>query len=296
MRFLTVGLLLVSSAALGQTTLTLTVNNATNSTEVIGLNREDCGSSLPVTWTAQGNPCESMSIWVTTASSCAKAPAAGDLVLDPVPRENIVNRGTMTRSIAVNSLPLFTGTDAGTCGANEEDKVLRVCGFFKSSDLVGNCSTEVVSGTPPQLRFDTKRPPKPNLIDVVARDSALGVTLEAEDDSTVKVTARRVNADGTLGDEVSSDETTADDGTATLEGLENGVTYSVTAAATDQAENTSEASDPKQGTPIKSSGFYDDYVTAGGKETGGCGAAGGGLAGGALLAALGFWLSRRKQS
>ncbi len=295
MRFLTLGLLLVSSAALGQT-LTLTVNNVTDVNQTIGLNRDDCGTELPVIWTFSGaTPCEPMSLWVTTATSCPKAPATGDLVLDSVSTDLIINRGSTDRDIAVSSLPVFTG-DAGTCGSASVEQELRVCAFFKVRDFSNACNTEVTASSAPKLRFDTKPPSPPNIVEVTERDSALGVTVEGEEDSTIRVAARVVNADGTIGNEVASDETTSADGTATLEGLVNGTKYSVVATATDESDNTSVDSEAVEGTPVKSSGFFEEYVGAEGKETGGCGAAGGGIAGGAVLAALGFWLSRRKQS
>jgi hypothetical protein len=145
------------------------------------------------------------------------------------------------------------------------------------------------------VRFDTQPPPKPTITAVTPRDAALGVTVTAEEDATVLVTASLPGTDGGTGTEVASDTTTATEGLANLEGLENGVTYQIVARATDVAGNSTN-SDPSEGTPIKSNGFFEAYVGANGQETGGCGAAGGGLAGGAVLAALGFWLSRRKQS
>lgn len=297
MRFLTVGLLLVSSAALGQTTFTLTVDNVTDNTQPIGLNREDCGRDLDVIWTVSGvTPCEAMELWVTQSNSCSDdGPGTADLVLDSVPRDQIVTRGTTERQISVNGLPLFTAADGGACGSGEVEKEMRVCGLFRVADAVGSCNTEIKVSTAPRLRFDTKPPPKPTITSVVGRDSALSVEVDAEDNSTIRVVARRTDADGGTTD-VASDDTTATEGTATLEGLVNGVTYNVVAVATDQADNPSLESDPVTGTPVASSGFFDEYVDAGGKETGGCGAAGGGIAGGAVLAALGFWLSRRKQS
>ncbi|MFP2912767.1 MXAN_2561 family MXYO-CTERM-anchored protein [Pyxidicoccus sp. 3LFB2] len=299
MRFLLVGLLLFASTALGQT-LTLTVNNTTDNTRPIGLNRLDCARDLDLDWAFNGAACEPLDLWVTTSGSCRDAPATGDFPLESVPEGNVSVPGTVTRSIDVSRLPIFTGADggAGTCETADVEQTMRVCGVtFVANPLNPTaCDTAVRVSTAPQLRFDTRAPPKPTISGVAPRDSALGVTVTAEDDSTVRVVAYRLDGDGGVGGEAASDETTSIEGTAQLEGLENGVTYQVIAVATDTAGNASEQSDPSEGTPIASNGFLGEYLEAGGKETGGCGAAGGGIAGGAVLAALGFWLSRRKQS
>jgi uncharacterized protein (TIGR03382 family) len=296
MRFLLVGLLLFASTALGQVTLTLTVDNTTDTTKVIGLNREDCGTALDLDWTFTGAACAPLQLWVT-ASTCRNEPAPGDLVLPEVPRDRVSNQGTLQRSIPVNQLPIFASGDAGavTCATAELDQTVRVCGAtLVLNTLNNNCET-VFKNTPVQVRFDTQKPPKPTLDAVTPRDSALGITVTAEKDSTVIVTASLQEADGGVGAVVSRDETTATEGTAELRGLQNGVTYLVIAQATDVSGNFS-LSDPSTGTPVKTNGFYDAYVRAGGEETGGCGATGGGIAAGAVVAALGFWLARRKLS
>jgi len=297
MRFLLVGLLLSASTALGQT-LTLTVDNNTDPAEVIGLNRDDCGRSLSLRWTFNGTACEPLLLWVTTASSCRDEPGAGDYALDDVPANNVGTPGT--RPIVVSSLPIFSGADGGTattCATANVEQTMRVCGATRVQSIGTTCSSSPVVrvSTPPQVRFDTRAPARPAIAGVVPRDSALGVTVTAEDDSTVVVRAYPL-LDGGVGAEAASDETTAGEGTAELTGLQNGVTYQVIAVATDQSENESEPSEPGEGTPVASKGLLQEYINANGQETGGCGATGGGIAGGAVLAALGFWLSRRKQS
>jgi hypothetical protein len=297
MRFLSVGLLLFASTALGQT-LTLTVDTQTDPTKVVGLNDADCGRKLALKWTFNGIACEPLRLWVTAASSCKDDPVAGDYELDAVPASNVAAPGTLTRTIDVDKLPVFTGGgDAGTtaCADAKVEQTMRVCGVTAVTNGA-TCGLDVQVGTAPQIRFDTKPPPKPVISEVIARDSALGVTLTAEADSTVVVTATSMPADGGVGVEAARKEVSASTGTAELTGLENGVKYQVIATARDQAGNPGPPSDPSEGTPVKSNGFYEAYVDAGGQETGGCGAAGGGIAGGAVMAALGFWLSRRKQS
>jgi hypothetical protein len=295
MRFLPVGLLLFASTALGQT-LTLTVDNNTETNPTIGLNRDDCGRDLSVTWTFVGTACEAMQLWVTTGT-CGDAPAAGDYVLDEVPAGSVGVPGNERRSIDVERLPIFTTADggAGTCATARVDETMRVCAYTEAQTITG-CDAEINVSSPPKLRFDTQ-PPNPPTIDAVRpRDSALGVTVSGESDSTIVVTAYPLAEDGTVGEAASSDETTSTDGVAELANLQNGVTYRLTAVATDASGNPSEASAPAEGTPVASNGFLGGYLEEGGAENGGCGAAGGGLAGSAVLAALGFWLSRRKRS
>ena len=62
----------------------------------------------------------------------------------------------------------------------------------------------------------------------------------------------------------------------TLTGLENGVHYLVRGIAIDEADNRGAASEPVGTTPVPSSGFWENYRTAGGSEVG-CGASIGGL-------------------
>lgn len=283
---------------MGQT-LSLTVNNITDTSKAIGLNRGDCGDKLQVRWTLSGGvACQPMQLWVTKDSSCKSEPSAGDLQLPEVAINSVNNPGNLFREVAVNDLPVFTGADAGTgttCATAEVEQTMRVCAATTVNSTLNVCETVIRGNAPPLVRFDTQPPPKPTFTDVTPRDSALSVTVSAEADSTVVVTARPLDADGGVGDVVASDETSATEGLANLTGLENGVTYQLIAKATDVADNSTE-SDPTTGTPVKSDGFYEDYLGKGGHETGGCGAAGGGIAGGAVLAALGFWISRRKQS
>jgi hypothetical protein len=297
MRFLFVGLLLFASTALGQT-LSLTVDNITDTAKVIGLNSEDCGDTLQVRWTfTNGVACQAMQLWVTTSGSCKDEPGTGDYELQEVPASSVNTPGNLFREIQVDKLPLFTATDggAGTCSTAQVEQTMRVCASTTVQNSLLQCDTIVRVTSPVLVRFDTQPPPKPTIDAVTPRDSALGVTVSAEEDATILVTATLLDADGGTGTVVASDETTAVEGLANLEGLENGVTYQVIARATDVAGNSTD-SDPSEGTPILSNGFFAAYRGAGGQETGGCGAAGGGLAGGAVLAALGFWLSRRKQS
>jgi uncharacterized protein (TIGR03382 family) len=210
-----------------------------------------------------------------------------------------------------------------TCGALEREDTYRVCAVYKQAGgFLGTCDTSsatTVSSTP-DLKFiyDTRAPSAPGIEEVVPLDSALSVHVEASGDAsqvrvTVVRTATASDPDaGTDGGTESDAGTEADGGTVSapttvaevtqsvdqprfrVEGLENGVTYLITAKSIDAAGNESAASEAKQGTPVKTLGFYDAYIKAGGRESGGCDATGGGIAGGAMLAVLAFWLSSRR--
>jgi hypothetical protein len=82
---------------------------------------------------------------------------------------------------------------------------------------------------------------------------------------------------------------------ATIGGLTNGTTYSVTAYAFDAAENPSVASNAVDGVPEPVSSFWDVYKSRGGGETGGCGTGpAGALA--LLCAAAALLAARRRKS
>lgn len=301
MRLLLASVLLVSSAAFGQT-LTLQFQNEPDGELTVSRNR--CGGpNVPVLWGYTGTqaPCEQLRLWVTTDASCGKEAKATDYPLEAVPRENIITAGSVTRTLEIARLPIFTATDGGTataCGDYTNQTEMRLCGFTKAYDLTGfSCNVEVqVSGTVPTLTFDAKAPNPPSITNVISRDSELAVSVSAEEDSNVYVTAVALTDAGTPeGPEITSDEKVAGQGVLVVENLQNGVTYSLVARARDEADNTSDPSAEARGTPLKSSGIYEAYVNAKGEETGGCAATGGSIAGGALLAALGFWLSSRRK-
>jgi hypothetical protein len=123
-------------------------------------------------------------------------------------------------------------------------------------------------------------------------DSALNARVADAGGDPNRFRVRVTRAD--TGAEVASITQSVDQDLFRVNGLENGVKYQVEAFALDEVGNVSAASGSQEATPVKTSGFYQRYTDAGGDETGGCNVAGGGLAGGAMLAALGFWLSSRR--
>jgi hypothetical protein len=295
MRLTFVGFLLFASTALGQS---VTFQSSVAENNVIVVSKDECTLERTVTWTRTGVLCDKLNIWLSN-SDCSGEPGTDDVLLEELSVSSTATQGSET----------FTAAQALTrgglvCADQTENKSFKVCATTKRANNLGTgCESTATSvGTPTiELRLDPVPPPAPGAPTVTGLDKALSVSVEAPDDADlmqVHVFAQATGADGGVepGASITSKEQTADNTDFRLEGLENDVEYFVRARAVDAAGNLGEFSEAVEGTPVESRGLFDEYVRAGGKETGGCGAGGGGLAGGAVLAALGFWLSRRKQS
>jgi hypothetical protein len=153
-------------------------------------------------------------------------------------------------------------------------------------------TTTFTKGNTLKVVYDTQAPPAPTVTGVAGLDSALSVSVSSNGGEPNQF---RVQALSPADNSVAAERTATTDTTDfRLSGLQNDVTYHVVAFALDTAGNVSAASAAVDGTPIKTNGFFQHYVDDGGQERGGCSVAGGGLAGGAVLAALGFWLSSRR--
>lgn len=288
-------LVLFSSAALGQTAQS-TLQFA-NSTDTVRFGPGDCGGrSFLVTWRASGRICSELSLWLTSDASCKDTPddQTTKTTLSPLPTTTLAT-GTGNFSFQLTDLP-FSSSDGGVaCGTTGVEQTFLLCGSLKASSdtLYGSCTTTTVSrSTGAKVIYDAKPPDTPTISGLSGLDQAVSATVsEPTGAATVRL---RISRDGT---EVRSVSQAVGKGAFRVEGLENGVTYQVTAFASDEAGNESAESAAQDVTPIKTRGFLEVYRDAGGTETGGCGAAGGGVAGGAVLAALGFWLfSRRNRS
>jgi hypothetical protein len=296
MRPLFIGLLLFSSAALAQTT-TITLSAQTGTEIVVGAG--DCGNQRTVNWARTGIFCEATTLWVTEGS-CTNTPDAEDLELgDTIPATPSNNNGT--RTFRVGDLPgLQGGGDAGvTCGTQGVTRTYKVCASTRRPAVdnfgqpTGGCSSsDYVTATGLSVTYDAQAPNPPNLTSVVGLDSALNIRVAEAGGDPTEFRVRVTRAD--TGVEAASRTQSVDQDLFRVDGLENNVTYRVEAFARDEVGNESAASAAQEGTPVRTSGFYQEYLDAGGQETGGCNVAGGGLAGGAMLAALGFWLSSRR--
>jgi hypothetical protein len=289
MRLLLIALTLTSAAAFGQTTGTLVLTTPTNETS-IRVPRDSCDLSRTVNWAYNGGgPCSDLEFWIQKGGSCDDKAPSGAETLPKVPQSTLTSTRSGSVSFKVRDLPSFSGTDAVSCPADNREDEYRLCAAVKQYGSLGTeCST-----TPQkddlEIIYDAKPPDAPALESVQGLDKALSIRVDPPDDaSKIKVTVARVEGEGSRTLTQSADQTLF-----RIEGLENKVTYNVTAVAVDEADNESAASEALQGTPIPTRGFFDRYVEANGQETGGC-SAGMGLAGGWVLAVLGFWLSSRR--
>ncbi len=282
---------LVSTAASGQSQLTL---RFANGAETVSVSPGDCGSRrLVVTWTSTlTNACEDLSLWLAPGTDCKESASAQGTSqsLDSVSRTTLTSR-TGTIEFNVSQLPFSTGGDGGTgsCGVTGVEQEFRICGATRFSDGFTQCSTTspVTKASPGKITYDAKPPSAPTIESVSQLDQALRVQVTGTSDvNQVRLVVLRDGAEVT--------RRTQGPGSIQVEDLENEVTYQLEAYAIDAAGNVSETAATAEGTPIKTLGFYEKYRQSGGTETGGCGATGGGLAGSAMLAVLGFWLSSRR--
>jgi len=298
MRYLLIALTFSASAALAQTTGTITLAGPANET-TLKVPRDPCNYTRTVNWTVNttGVICSDMEFWFVSGTSCPETRATETPVFATVSRSTL-DTGTRTNSITFESqdLPAFKGTDAVTCPADDREDEYRLCASLKLGTAV--ISTDACSTTSSQkanefkVFYDAKAPEPPTIENVAQLDKALSVRVTAaDDDDTSKVKLIVTRADGTGTRELSQ---SVDLPLFRVENLENGVEYKLTATALDAVNNESAPSAEQTGTPVFTRGFFDRYVEAKGQETGGCGAAAGGLAGGWVLAVLGFWLSSRR--
>ncbi|MFL5343550.1 MAG: MXAN_2561 family MXYO-CTERM-anchored protein [Hyalangium sp.] len=296
MRYLLIALTLTATtAAWSQTASPLQISLPGNQLD-IRLKKGSCDEKTTVTWTYNLTTtvvCDDLHFWL--AESCTDEVPSGTTPVETVSKANVINNRTGAVSFTTNDLPLFQGGTT-TCPADGQEKTYKLCGSVPTpGGIAGDCSTNSKNFQKASIdvTYDAKPPDAPTIDKVAALDQALSVHVSSPSDaSRVKVHVAR--ADGS--DERTSTQA-ADLTLFKMDGLENGVTYTVTATALDAADNESAASEPLEGTPIHTLGFFDRYVEAQGAETGGCGAAAGGLTGGGVMAVLAFWLSsRRKRS
>jgi hypothetical protein len=254
----------------------------------------DCDLTRSVSWTATAQICDSLVIWATSSTSCGEEPdGSDDVELGDISASTVNSQGTGTVSFDVNELPFPVTDSGGGCGTLGVEQTFRICGTIKTPDTYGICNTTSVTKlTAITLVYDALPPGKPTIDSVDGLDNALSVKVSAPSGATqVQVEAWR---DGAVAASLTQ---SVDNETFRLRPLANAVTYEVRAFALDAVDNRSESSEPLNGTPVNTRGFYEEYLEAGGQDAGGCGAAGGGLAGGAVLAVMGLWLfSRRGRS
>jgi hypothetical protein len=294
MRFLFLALTLSSSAALAQTQTAFSLGFPTQGTSNTLTLGADCSLTRQVSWTLNSgvSPCSELEVWITSAASCEDPrPASGTLLLQEVSQEELRTTLSGTPTFTVGDLPRFKESGAAGCGSEQRRDTYRVCGAVRQNSTF-TCETTPLKASPSlTIVFDSQPPSAPSL-EVAGLDQALNVRVNASGDDLSELLLEVRREAGA--EPIARDSQTAEDPQFRVEGLENGVTYLVTAYAVDRAGNVSAASAAQEGTPERTFGFFDRYVEAKGAETGGCAATGGGLVGSALLAVVGFWLSSRR--
>ncbi|ATB37421.1 fibronectin type III domain protein [Cystobacter fuscus] len=288
--FLLTTALLLSSAASAQVKFTFgTANN-----ETLSFGKADCSNPVTVTWTRTIQPCDRLTLWITTTGSCQGAAAdtsKGDVALDEISLSTFQAATQGTFNLDRSRLPFVTSDGGAACGSLNEEKTFSLCGATKQTDNFYGCNSTVVNATAARITYDGKPPSAPTLSATSGMDGAASITVNAPSDATRGVVRILLN-----GEEFRKVEWSLGKGALLVENLENDVTYEADATVFDAAGNESERSSPVQVIPTKTYGFMEHYGDSGGQEVG-CGAVGGGVAGGAMLAVLGFWLfSRRNRS
>lgn len=283
--------LLLSSAASAQVSVKL---NLSTGQSRLSFGPTDCADRpVTVTWTRTGNVCDALSLWISAPNKdCGDSAGVGDVGLTSVPRDTLNAQPQGTFQFNLNKAPFATTDGGGSCSSLQEEVTFRLCGSTKAYASLydtSTCASSVTKATGMELLFDGKPPDAPNIESASGLDEA--VTAHISEPTGATRLQLVVSRDGEV---VKTAEKIVGQGDIKVEGLVNEVTYQLVAYAFDDAGNQSAASAQAEATPIKTNGFLEEYIGAGGKETGGCGAAGGGVAGGAVLAVLGFWLSSRR--
>lgn len=288
MRFLAALLALAPLAASAQS-IDLTVRQRANVT----VGPSDCGTRLRADWSLPVAviPCDKMQFWFTDRSTCENQPGPNQPVIETVPSPFQSSTGTF--EISVNDdLPVFNASDGGvTCGA-ATTATFKLCGSYPWN--IQSCGfgsdTFAKVNVPPEITYDGVAPAVPTIRNVEPLDGSLAVAVDHDDDTaTITVTAT-----GATPDDVHTGEVATPQDVVTVEGLTNGVTYTVTAHATDAAGNVSGESAPATGAPTATGGFFFRCKEAGGCQETGCSATGatGPLV--FLLLAGGFIILRRR--
>lgn len=289
---------LISTTALAQfQQIQLTFGTAANSA---AFSPSSCGGQTTLNWTvlpSQQQACSaSMALFVAETTCPDTGPATGDYDLGSAPL-NRTGTSSGTRTIEFGRLPGFTGsTDGGAVCGSAVERSWKVCAVFEQANGFGinPCGTKTFVKKDVRISYDGRAPNAPTLTaaEGVERGIQISATLPA-DAKTVRF-GSRISGSGapfSFSTEVVAENSTAK---ARINGLENGVTYEVTAVAADEAGNRSGESNIIEAIPTETLGFWDAYKKAGGTEEGGCSSAPGVV----TTAAIGFalWVSRRRRS
>lgn len=291
MRLFTAILALAPALALAQT-LDITVSRAGSPTTVLDGGfiggPADCNLRAVANWSISApiTGCDSLQFWFNDTNNCPDKPTASDKILrsEPTPFAQ-----TGSFQVQLGDLPAFA--DGGvSCGAQFESTAF-LCGAstFNLSGCNFPPNTVLKDTSPPPVTYDGIPPTVPTITHVEPLDASLAVAIDV-DDQTISVT---VTATDPSGNSIRRDQPRPFGSSVIIDGLQNGVTYSVTVIAVDRAGNQSAASAAQTGTPIATAGFWAQCKADSSCNQSGCSAAGMGGAGLGLLIAASLFFRRR---
>jgi len=241
-------------------------------------NQSGCNNQVRVNWTVGGTlspSCQQFQLWVANGASCGDSPGTSatdggsDLVLDT---PNLGTSVTGTVSFFISQMPGVAGHQC----SEALDVKNAICASLGVGTTTINGGCNVIRGTPTvTARYDTI-PPDPPSISVDSLDSKLAVHFAYNGAGAADILEYAVEyrPNGTDAGFTRIDGISVNDPSQTISGLLNGTPYAVRGFAFDEADNESVASGDVIATPEHSSGFWEEYKTAGGHEIGGCSATG----------------------
>ncbi len=295
-RALALSLLLLDPAlALAQTLTqgqaTLSVNDRTDF-DLTQINRADCASTtanltisyLPSVTVALASG-DTYQFFASTSACPATVPSSGSFASP----QSATSTTTQTLDVSGDALRAALGQ---TC-TEANDVTYYLCIY-----LVGPVGTNsaAVKGTAfsGALTFQMAVPPAP-AISVAPANGALDVTLTPGAVTSTETAdtgiTYQVEASATGYPTVTTPAPPTTSTSIRVNGLTNGVSYSVVGNAFSSAGNPSGPSNTATGTPLPFESFWTAYQNAGGREQGGCGGGAGALS---LLALLPLALRRRR--
>jgi MYXO-CTERM domain-containing protein len=200
------------------------------------------------------------------------ADIAGDFVADAVYATSLI-------AAAVGQASCTTGTDVFLC--MEAKRGTTRVGLAKA-----------------QLFLDVSKPSTPVLTSVSPGERALNVDWDPPSTGFLDSYAVVTRTSDPLDPEWAGTDVvrTSPRATATdlrVEGLTNGVVYTVHVLAFNDADNPSDPSNSTTSSPVSVTDFWEGYQAAGGREEGGCGTGGAGVL---ALLGVGALLALRRRS
>jgi len=244
--------------------MNIQVNGETDTSHApYALETNNCNANPRVTWALPTGACQnSATVYATTSGSCGTTMGPNDVQL-------AINSDNASANIAISNLPTFQTSDAGTLSCPQPiNQQNRICGIYKTGV---DCGTPNAGGFA-SIFFKGKLPVAPSIDDVTPLDTEINVSASTTEPDVVAIHVEVAVADGGEFEERAS--FTPSVGSAKIGGLINTVTYLVRARSEDLVPQVGDYSDAVAVTPVHTSGFWDQYLQAGGAEKGGCGGIG----------------------